>query len=107
MAYGITSHTPDTASPAQVLAFNRGHWTVENSSHYILDWNWDEDRQQIRTGYGPENTTRLRRFAIGLIKAKHACVASALRRLQRCPRLIFDYLRMTKNTQGKRRQSHH
>ena len=105
MAYGITSHTPDTASPAQVLAFNRGHWTVENSSH--LDWNWDEDRQQIRTGYGPENTTRLRRFAIGLIKAKHACVASALRRLQRCPRLIFDYLRMTKNTQGKRRQSHH
>ena len=99
--YGITSHTPETASPAQVLAFNRGHWTVENSSH--LDWNWDEDRQRIRTGYGPENTTRLRRFAIGLIKAKQTCVASAIRRLQRSPRLVLDYLRMTDNTRRRRR----
>ena len=99
--YGITSHTPDTASPAQVLALNRGHWTVENSSHYILDWNWDEDRQRIRTGYGPENTTRC--FAIGLIKAKQTCVASAIRRLQRSPRLVLDYLRMTDNTRRRRR----
>jgi hypothetical protein len=29
------------------------------------------DRYRIRTGYcGPENITRLRRFAIGLIKSK-------------------------------------
>ena len=101
VVYGITNHTPETATPAQVLAFNRGHWTVENSSHYVLDWNWDEDRQQIRTGHGPENASRLRRFAIGL--ARHACVAS--RRLQRSPRLVFDYLRMTDNTLGRRRQS--
>jgi len=48
-----------------VLAVNRGHWSIE-SVHYIIDWNYDEDRSQIRTGFGPENITRLRRFAVGL-----------------------------------------
>ena len=43
---------------------------IENSCHYIIDWNYDEDRSRIRTGYGPENITRLRRFAIGVIKSK-------------------------------------
>ena len=50
--YGVTSHPPATASAAAILAFNRGHWTVENGCHYILDWNWDEDRCTIRTGHG-------------------------------------------------------
>jgi len=36
----------------------------------IIDWVFDEDRSTIRTGFGPENMTRLRRFAIGLIKSK-------------------------------------
>lgn len=96
--YGITSHTPDTADAARVLAFNRGHWAIENSCHYLLDWNWDEDRCTIRTGHGPENTTALRRFAIGIIKSKtRDSVASTLQRLARNVRLVFDYLRMTHN----------
>ncbi|MCP3877177.1 MAG: hypothetical protein GY701_02105, partial [Sulfitobacter sp.] len=67
--YGITSTPADQTSPEQILADNRGHWRVE-SCHYIIDWNYDEDRSQIRTGFGPENITRLRRFAIGLLKSK-------------------------------------
>jgi predicted transposase YbfD/YdcC len=55
-----------------VLKVNRGQWSSENSCHYVLDWNFDEDRSRIRTGYGPENITRLRRFAIGVIKSKGA-----------------------------------
>jgi hypothetical protein len=31
--YGVTSHTPGSADAAGVLAFNRGHWTVENGCH--------------------------------------------------------------------------
>ncbi len=58
IAYGLTSHSPVSASAKQVLAFNRGHWGVE-SHHYILGWNWNEDRCTIRTGHGPENITRL------------------------------------------------
>ena len=42
--YGLTDHTPDSADAAAILAFNRRHWTIENSCHYLLGWHWDEDR---------------------------------------------------------------
>jgi predicted transposase YbfD/YdcC len=106
LAYGITSHTPETADAQRVLTLNRGHWVIENSCHYVLDWNWDEDRSTIRTGYGPENTSRLRRFAIGVIHSNThgnatTCdsIAATIRRLHRNVRLVFDFLRMTENSQ--------
>ena len=99
IAYGITSRTPEEADPQRVLKVNRGHWTIENSCHYIIDWNFDEDRSRIRTGYGPENVTRLRRFAVGVIKSKGVrSVAQKMRELTRNARSVFDYLRMTKNS---------
>ena len=42
---------------------NRGHWSIENGCHYTIDRNFDEERSRIRTGHGPENVSRLRRFA--------------------------------------------
>ena len=99
ITYGITSRMPEQADPQRVLKVNRGHWTIENSCHYILDWNYDEDRSRIRTGYGPENITRLRRFAIGVIKSKGVnSVAQKMRELTRNVRSVLDYLRMTKNS---------
>jgi hypothetical protein len=95
----VTSRKVTEASPERVLNVNRGHWTIENSCHYILDWNCDEDRGRIRTGYGPENITRMRRFAIGVIKSKGVrSVAQKMRELTRNVRLVFDYLRMTENS---------
>ena len=99
IAYGITSRTPKQADPQRVLATNRGHWSIENSCHYIIDWNYDEDRSRIRTGHGPENITRLRRFAISIIKSKAVrSVPQKMRQLMGNIRLVFDYLRMTKNS---------
>jgi len=99
IAYGITSRTPEQADPRRVLASNRGHWSIENSCHYIIDWNYDEDRSRIRTGNGPENISRLRRFAISIIKLKGArSVAQEMRQLSRNVRLVLDHLRMTKNS---------
>ena len=99
IVYGVTSHTLETANAAAILAFNRNHWTIENGCHYILDWNWDEDRCTIRTGHGPENITALRRFATGVIKSKSRdTVATTIQRLARNVRLVFDYLRMTDNS---------
>jgi predicted transposase YbfD/YdcC len=99
IAYGITSRTPQQAGPQRVLQVNRGHWAIENSCHYIIDWNYDEDRSRIRTGHGPENITRLRRFAISVIKSKGSgSVAQKMRQLTRNVRLVFDYLRMTENS---------
>jgi len=104
VAYGVTSRKVDQADPERVLNVNRGHWTIENSCHYIIDWNYDEDRSRIRTGYGPENITRLRRFAIGVIKSKKVrSVAQKMRELTRNVRLVFDYLRMTENSRAAAR----
>jgi len=99
VVYGITSRTAAQASPEQVLADNRGHWRVE-SCHWMIDWNYDEDRSQIRTGYGPENITRLRRFAIGLLKSKksNATIPEMMKKLMWNTRAVFDYLKMTKNS---------
>ena len=100
IALGITSRTPQQASPQRVLTVNHGHWSIE-SVHYIIDWNYDEDRSRIRTGFGPENITRLRRFAVGILKSfqkpAHS-IAEMMRKLCFRTRLVFDYLRMTQNS---------
>jgi predicted transposase YbfD/YdcC len=100
IALGITSRTAQEAAPQRILAVNRGHWSIE-SVHYIIDWNYDEDRSRIRTGFGPENITRLRRFAVGILKSfqkSSQSIAALMRKLSFRPRLVFDYLRMTKNS---------
>ncbi|MCA1853195.1 MAG: ISAs1 family transposase, partial [Beggiatoa sp.] len=40
IAYGITSRPEAQADAGRVLEVNRGHWSIENSCHYILDWNY-------------------------------------------------------------------
>ena len=98
LVFGLSSHLPISANTEQLLALNRGHWGIE-SHHYMLDWNWNEDRCTIRTHDGPENITRLRRFTIGLIRSiSNDSVAATMNKLARNMRLVFDYLRMTKNS---------
>lgn len=100
IALGVTSRTPQEASPQRVLAVNRGHWSIE-SVHYLIDWNYDEDRSRIRTGSGPENITRLRRFAVGILKSFQKptqSIAELMRKLSFRTCLVFDYLRMTNNS---------
>ena len=99
VAYGVTSQSPQQADAKSVLDTNRSHWCIENSCHYIIDWNYDEDRSRISKGYGPENISRLRRFAVGLIKSKKTKnVAQKMRQLMRNTRMVLDYLRMTENS---------
>ena len=101
LVYGITSQATFEADARQILNTNRKHWCIENSCHYILDWAFDEDRCRIRTGYGPENITRLRRFAISVIKATSSQgVTETMRTLTMNVRMVFDYLKMTKNSLG-------
>ena len=101
IVYGITSHHPKTANAARLLAYNRQHWSVE-SCHYVIDWNWDEDRCRIRSGHGPENTTALRRFANGIIQFRSQdSVSATIQRLGRNVRMVFDYLRMTANSRPR------
>lgn len=99
IAYGITSKTSSQTTAEQVLKDNRQHWSIENSCHYIIDWNYDEDRSRISKGYGPENMTRLRRFSVGLLKSKGVKnIAQKMRQLSFSVRMVLDYLRITGNT---------
>lgn len=77
-----------------------GHWSIE-SVYHIIDMNYDEDRGRIRTGHGPENITRLRRFAVGVLKSfqkRTRSIAQMMRKLSFRPRLVLDYLRITANS---------
>jgi predicted transposase YbfD/YdcC len=102
IVYGLTDHSPQSASPQRLLSLNRDHWAIE-AHHYMIDWNWDEDRCAVRTGHGPENLTRLRRFAVGLIRSKSEdSVAATIAKLARRVRRVFDYFLMTANSNPPR-----
>jgi len=67
-AYGISSLTACQANPADIAAFVRGQWEVENRSHYVRDVTYDEDRSQVRTGSAPQVLATMRNTAISLIR---------------------------------------
>jgi len=83
-AVGLTRQTPNQANAQQVLAANRGHWTI--------DWNFNEDRSRIRKGFGSENVTRLRRFIAGVLSMMSAGkgrIAETMAKLNHNTRLVF------------------
>jgi len=56
-------------SKAKRLASHiRGHWSVENHLHGQLDVSCREDERRIRQGHGAENSSRLCRMALNLLK---------------------------------------
>jgi predicted transposase YbfD/YdcC len=86
VVYGVTSLSPERATPGRVLALVRGHWAIENKSHWVRDVTFDEDRSQVRCGNIPQVMATLRNTAIGLLRwAGHTNIAAACRRLAAQP----------------------
>ena len=86
VAYGATSLSPERATPGRVLELVRGHWAIENKSHWVRDVTFDEDRSQVRCGNIPQVMAALRNTAIGLLRwAGHTNIAAACRRLAAQP----------------------
>jgi predicted transposase YbfD/YdcC len=46
----------------------RGHWSVENQLHYVLDVSFNEDQSRVRKGHAAENLSRLRRLTANLLR---------------------------------------
>jgi predicted transposase YbfD/YdcC len=46
----------------------RGHWSIENNLHWVLDVSFAEDANRSHTGHGPVNLALLRRIAACLLK---------------------------------------
>ena len=79
--YFITSVPRAVAGAAGLLSWSRGHWTIENRSHYVRDVSLGEDASRIRKGSGPEVMAALRNLAIGFLRSTGARnIAEAMRR---------------------------
>ena len=92
-AYAITSVTESKANAATLLGWWRGHWGIENRSHYVRDVTMGEDASRIRTGSGPQILAAFRNAAIGWLRLQGvANVAEALRRnAAQVPRLLRNF----------------
>jgi predicted transposase YbfD/YdcC len=86
VVYGITSLPPKRATPERLLELVRGHWHIENKSHWVRDVTFDEDRSQVRCGNIPQVMAALRNTAIGLLRwAGHTNIAAACRQFAAQP----------------------
>jgi len=87
---GLTSRPPNRASPEELLAFARGHWSIENRLHWVRDVTFDEDRCRVRTGHAAQMLACLRNLAISLLRLAGARnIAAARRELAACPSLAL------------------
>lgn len=78
--YGITSLTPNQAAAADLLALRRGHWTIENKSHWVRDVVLGEDASQVRWGVIPQVMSALRNTALAVLRfAGHQQMSKAMR----------------------------
>ena len=73
IVYLITTLTTSKASPARLLDLNRGHWSIENRTHYVRDVTFGQDRSRLRTGHAPQILAAVRNLTITLI---HRCGSS-------------------------------
>lgn len=53
---------------AKAGAAVRGHWTIENSLHWVLDVIFADDQSRLRKGHGAHNMAVVRHFALNLIR---------------------------------------
>jgi predicted transposase YbfD/YdcC len=67
----ITSLGASQATPAQLLAYNRNHWAIENQLHRTKDTLLKEDASTIRTRAAPQAIAALRNLTLHLLSILH------------------------------------
>ena len=80
VTYYITSQPP-TRADARTLAHQiRGHWGIENKSHWVRDETFGEDACQTRTGAAPQVRAACLNLVIALLRRTGVTnIAAALR----------------------------
>lgn len=63
--YYISSLAPNAKRAFEAV---RGHWGIENSSHWILDVAFGEDDSRVRVGNAPENLALVRKLTHNLLQ---------------------------------------
>jgi predicted transposase YbfD/YdcC len=79
--YFITSVSRKVADASQLLTWARGHWSIENRSHYVRDVTMGEDSSRIRKRGGPQVMAAFRNATIGFLRTMGVTnIAEAVRR---------------------------
>jgi predicted transposase YbfD/YdcC len=76
----LTSVSPDRAGPAQIAAWVKGHWSIENQVHWVRDVTYDEDRSQLRRGNAPRVMATIRNTAMTILRAAGATTIARTQR---------------------------
>jgi predicted transposase YbfD/YdcC len=63
--YYLSSLSVDVLRMSEAI---RGHWSIENSFHWVLDVVFREDESRVRVGEGGENLALVRRLALNLLQ---------------------------------------
>src|SRR5205085_4587353 len=80
VVYLITDLSPQQASPLHLLTLVRGHWGIENRSHYVRDASSQEDRSRLRSGNAPQILAAVRNVPITLLHRSGPSQISSPRR---------------------------
>jgi predicted transposase YbfD/YdcC len=100
VVYLITTLSASKASPDRLLDLNRGHWSIENRSHYVRDVSFKEDRSRLRTGNAPQILAAFRNLAITLIhRFGSSQIAATRRHFASCPQEALALLSSPKGGQ--------
>jgi predicted transposase YbfD/YdcC len=68
----------------------RGHWSIENPQHWVLDVQFGEDANRARKDHSAENLALMRRRALNLLR-RDSQAKESLRRRQLRAMLSDDY----------------
>lgn len=78
-------------TPKKMLESIRGHWSIENSLHWVLDMSFFDDQSRIRDGNAPHIMAILRHVAFNLLQLVKTDKLS-IRRLRKMCALCPDLL---------------
>jgi hypothetical protein len=96
--YGITSVPRSLADAIKLLEWRRGHWGIENRSHYVRDVTMGEDACRIHTDSAPRIMATFRNAALNFLRLQNCPnVAAALRDFAYQPRKLLQRLGILKH----------
>lgn len=99
VTYAITSRPAACASAATLLRANRGHWRIENRSHWVRDVVLGEDASLVHTGAAPQVLAACRNLTLTLLRrAGYDGIAAALRTLAARPAVAVQLVCSTGRT---------
>ena len=72
--------TSSQSSAEFLSAVVRGHWSIGNSLHWVMDMVFRDDECRIRTGHAPANVATLRHMACNLLRRTPGKISLRARR---------------------------